>query len=165
MISEFKSIFKDKSTCLIEINDNVLYIAEEKKFAKFVGKDDDFHFKVVNENSIKYHFIQNDDCVMKSFKGGQCDWIITHENTFIFIENKENLKIKSTSKNQNKAYKQLINTHIFYSSKLNFTNKNIKAVITLSKMKVSNTSHSTKRAEFKEKYNIDLLPIQNFIEL
>ena len=165
MISDFKSIFNDKLSCINNMADRELYIAEENKLVKFVSNDDEFHLRIINENMINYHFIKNDDCVMKSVEGGQCDWIVTYQNTFIYIENKDNLKIKSSSKNQNKAYKQLINTHNFYSDKLDFVNKNLRALVVLSKMKVTNTSHATKRLEFKEKYNIDLLPIQSFIEL
>ncbi|NJM80324.1 MAG: hypothetical protein HC854_13230 [Flavobacterium sp.] len=94
---------------------------------------------------------------MNSEKGGQCDFIIFDNETVVFSEikaTKENL-----SNRRKEALKQLENTIKFYFKKELFINHEKKnALITFDNNKriAPQASKSTKRKEFKVKYNVNL---------
>lgn len=123
----------------------------------FVSAKDKYHLHLEKKHTKDLNFIQNDDCVMKSFKGGQCDYIIFDSKTVYFHEikaTKENL-----SNRRKDALKQLENTIKFYFEKelfINYENKNALITFDNNKRIAPQASKSTKRKEFKVKYNVNL---------
>lgn len=148
-----------EENCLTIITDKHTFVFEDPKLKKgvFVNAKEKYHFHIQNNTNSPFNFIQNDDCVMKSVKGGQCDYVILNDHCVYFTEIKatnENLSIRRT-----KGIKQLENTIKFYLKKIDSINLDSKnAIICFDNHKriAPQASVSSKRKEFKNKYQIDL---------
>ena len=142
--------------CLIELSQKHTFIFDDKK-GRFVEATEKYHLHIENQTNEDVIFIQNDDCVMKDIKGGQCDYVIFNDSYIFFCEIKatnENL-----SNNRKKALEQLKNTILFYYKKGLFETKEHKiALITFEKRKriAPQASASSSRKEFRDIYNVDL---------
>ena len=94
---------------------------------------------------------------MKNVKGGQCDYVVFNDFSIYFTEikaTKENLSVR-----RKEGLKQLENTIKFYLKqidKLEIEYKNALICFDNSKRIAPQASKSTKRKEFKTKYQIDL---------
>ena len=68
--------------CLIELPQKHTFVFEDEKIQKgrFVQANEDFHLHIENQTNQQLIFIQNDDCVMKRVKGGQCDYLIFNDS-------------------------------------------------------------------------------------
>ena len=156
MIDELLSFFGNIicNGCLISINNKHSFVRDDINTKKgvFVEAIDKYHVHLEKTHNKDLIFIQNDDCVMSSEKGGQCDFIIYDDETVFFSEikaTKENL-----SNRRKEALKQLENTIKFYFKKELFINHEKKnALITFDNNKriAPQASKSTKRKEFKVK--------------
>lgn len=171
MIDSFLTDFPDKLTCSQEVLDKHIFIYDDPVLKKgtFVNADESFHVHIQNERSGSYYFIQNDECIMLSVKGGQCDFVLFNKETIHFIEVKATNDNLSTHKK--KVYKQLENTFRYYRDFLEnfefrfalacFESVNSKGY---TKRKIPQSSKSEKKVLFKLKYNIELLE-GNYIRL
>lgn len=85
MIDSFLTDFPDKLTCSQEVLDKHIFIYDDPVLKKgtFVNADESFHVHIQNERSGSYYFIQNDECIMLSVKGGQCDFVLFIKKLFI----------------------------------------------------------------------------------
>lgn len=148
-----------EENCLTIITDKHTFVFEDQELKKgiFVNANEKYHLHIQNNTNSVYHFIQNDDCVMKSIKGGQCDYVILNDNCVYFTEIKatdENLSVR-----RKKGITQLENTIKFYLKKIDSINvESRNAIICFDNHKriAPQASVSTKRKEFKMKYKIDL---------
>ncbi|MEN9909865.1 MAG: hypothetical protein RLZZ540_3014 [Bacteroidota bacterium] len=156
MINKLKAAFPQiEIDCLTTINDKHTFIFEAEK-AVFVTAKDKFHLHIENKMNTEYYFIQNENCVMKTVKGGQCDYVICNNHSVHFTE----IKVaKGNNANHRKdAYNQLENTFKYYSNLIDFTSiENLNALVCFPRpRRIVRASASTKRKEFKVKYNLDL---------
>ncbi|UPZ17660.1 hypothetical protein [Flavobacterium humidisoli] len=160
MIDQLREAFPQiEENCLTIINNKHTFVFEDPKSKKGVLVDakEKYHFHIQNNTISSYNFIQNDDCLMKSVKGGQCDYVILNDNCVYFTEIKatdENLSVR-----RKKGIKQLENTIKFYLKKIDSINLESKnAIICFDNHKriAPQASVSTKQKEFKNKYQIDL---------
>ena len=163
MIVEFNDIFVGTDSCVNEIVDKHKFILEDDTLMKgvFVNANELHHIHIENKILENYFFVQNDDCVMKSISGGQCDYVIFNSKNIHFVE------VKATNQNlkthKQKLYKQLENTFKFYKDFLEkfemkfalvcFEHKNQNGY---TKRKVPQSSLSEKKVLFKTNYNVDL---------
>lgn len=84
MINKLREAFPQIETdCLITIIDKHTFVFEEEK-AVFVSHKDKHHLHIENKTNTEFYFIQNDDCVMKTEKGGQCDYVICNNQSIFF---------------------------------------------------------------------------------
>ena len=99
---------------------------------------------------------------MNNEKGGQCDYVVFNSIDLHFIDIK--VAKDGFANHKKKAYKQIENTFKFYDDKLDFPNDLLLhgLVCFPNKKRIIKPSESTKRKEFKTKYNIDLT-IGNYI--
>jgi hypothetical protein len=147
--------------CISLIENKHTFVFEDDK-AIFVSAKDKFHLHIENQSKTSFHFIQNDDCVMKNIKGGQCDYVICNQKTIYFIEVK--VAIGNLANHRKDAYNQIENTFKHYSKKIIFANDhNLNALVCFpSKRRTIKASESTKKKEFKLNYKINL-HIGNYI--
>lgn len=170
MIGDFLYVFPTKNLCINEISGKHKFVYEHPTLKKgiFVNGDEIHHVHIENTLNENYLFVQNDDCVMISVKGGQCDYVIFNSEQIHFVE------IKATDENlknhKQKIYKQLENTFKYYKDFLEkFENKFALACFEsinkrgYTKRKIPQSSKSEKKLLFKMKYNIELLE-GNFIK-
>lgn len=156
MINQLREAFPNiEVDCLNSISDKHTFIFEAEKGIFVTGKDN-YHLHIENKTNTEYYFIQNDDCVMKTVKGGQCDYVICNDQSVHFTE----IKVaKGNMANHRKdAYGQLENTFKFYSNLIDFTTiESLNALVCFpSPRRIVKASASTKRKEFKVKYKINL---------
>jgi Holliday junction resolvase-like predicted endonuclease len=171
MINEFDHLFENTESCRTEIVDKHTFVYEDEisKKGVFVQDNEVYHVHIENLRKESFHFIQNDDCVMKSIKGGQCDYVVFNNENIHFVE------VKATNQNlkthKQKLYKQLENTFKYYKG---FTEKfetkhalvcfesiNPRGYV---KRKIPQSSNSEKKVLFKMLYNIELVE-GNYIKL
>lgn len=157
LLSSFPNIISNGCLKNIENEDSYIFENTEIKQGVFVTVNQKYHLHVQKTSNRNLYFIQNDDCVMNSDDGKQCDYILFNDNTVFFCE------IKATNKNLSKrrkeALKQIENTIKFYFKKELFINHERKnALITFDNKKTiaPQASKSTKRKEFKVKYDVNL---------
>jgi Holliday junction resolvase-like predicted endonuclease len=173
MIESFLEVFPSREKCVTEISNKHSFVYEHPDLKKgvFVNDNEIFHVHIENDSFENYHFVQNDDCVMKSVKGGQCDYVVFNKEIIHFIEVKASKgTLKTISSLKKDVYKQLENTFKFYMDFLEkfenrfalacFENVNHRGY---TKRKIPQSSKSEKKLLFKMKYNIELLE-GNFIK-
>ena len=157
MIQRLKEAFPDIETnCLKTITDKHIFVFEANTVL-FVSSKESWHLHIENKSNTEFYFIQNDDCVMKAVKGGQCDYVICNNQNVFFTEVKV---AKGNQANHKKdAYSQLENTFKYYSSLIDFRILyNLNAVICFpNKRRIIKASASTKRKEFKDAYKLNLI--------
>ncbi len=160
MIHQLREAFpKIEVNCLTTITNKHTFVFENQILKKgvFVNANEKYHLHIQNNINSEYHFIQNDDCVMKSVKGGQCDYVIFNDYSIYFTEikaTKENLSVRRKI-----GLKQLESTIKFYIKKIesiNLESKNALICFDNSKRIAPQASVSSKRKEFKNKYDINL---------
>ena len=157
MIDQIQEAFPNiEEECLTIINDKHVFIFEDDK-AVFVTAKEKRHLHIENKTNDSFYFIQNDDCVMKYEKGGQCDYIILNNENIYFTEIK--VAKKNFANHRKDAYSQIKNTFTFYNKKIKFnTDQNLYAFICFpSPRRTINVSALTKRKEFKENYGLNLI--------
>lgn len=171
MINEFDHLFESTELCRIEVFNRHTFVYENEISKKgiFVLDSEVYHVHIENLNKKSFHFIQNDDCVMKSIKGGQCDYVIFNNEHIHFIE------VKATNQNlkthKQKLYKQLENTFKYYKEFIEkfetkyalvcFESINPRGYV---KRRIPQSSNSEKKILFKMLYNIELVE-GNYIKL
>jgi len=156
MIQHLKEAFPEIETnCLKTITDKHTFIFEAGTVL-FVSSKESWHLHIENKSNTKFYFIQNDDCVMKKVKGGQCDYVICNTENVFFTEVKV---AKGNQANHRKdAYSQLENTFKHYSNLIDFDPYSLHAVVCFpSKRRIIKASASTKRKEFKDTYKLNLI--------
>jgi hypothetical protein len=118
MIQSLKKAFPDiEANCLKTIKDKHTFIFEADPVL-FVKAKEPWHLHIENKLKTEFYFIQNDDCVMKKVKGGQCDYVICNNKDVFFTEVKV---AKGNQANHRKdAYSQLENTFKYYSKLMDF---------------------------------------------
>lgn len=160
MIAVIQEAFPEIDNCLSIVADKHSYIYEDSELKKglFVSKTDEKHLHIENHSNHPFYFLQNDECVMKTEKGGQCDYVVFNNSKFYFIEVKTASKNILNRKTKVRAYDQIENTYKFYSKKIDFSNELflIGMICVSNSKRIVQTSKSTKRKEFKIKYKIDL---------
>ncbi|SIR25126.1 hypothetical protein [Chryseobacterium sp. RU33C] len=171
MIREFERFFDQKDLCILEILDKHTFIYEDEVSKKgvFVQDNEIYHIHIENLKRENFHFIQNDDCVMKSVEGGQCDYVVFNNEHLHFVE------VKATNQNlkthKKKLYRQLENTFKYYKGFMEkfeakhalvcFESINPRGYV---KRKIPQSSNSEKKVLFKMLYNIELVE-GNYIKL
>lgn len=164
MIIDFLEVFPSKDSCINLISEKHIFVYEDSTSKKgiFVKANEVHHIHIQNDIDDDCFFVQNDDCVMISEKGGQCDYVIFNSEKLYFVE------VKATDANlkthKQKMYKQLENTFKFYKNFLEkFENKFALACFEninprgFTKRKIPQSSKSEKKLLFKMKYDIELL--------
>lgn len=156
MIIQLREAFPQIETnCLTAITDKHTFVFEAEK-GKFVSSKDKYHLHIENKTNTEIYFIQNDDCVMKTVKGGQCDYVICNNQNICFTE----IKVaKGNKANHRKdAYDQIENTFKHYFNLIDFsTIENLSALVCFpSPRRIVKASASTKRKEFKVNYRLNL---------
>lgn len=142
--------------CISELNDKHSFLLDTEDGVKLVGGKDTSHLHVEKTNPTHVHMIQNDNCVMITAKGGQCDLLLLNEHKLYFTE------IKGTQDHRRNhrrtAYKQIENTFKFYSKFIDFpTDYILNALVCFqSKRRIVQASASTQKKNFKVNYNINL---------
>lgn len=166
MINQIQEAFPHiiENVCLNSINDKHTFIFEDKEQNKgiIVSDKDNYHLHIENKTKYYFHFLQNDDCVMKNIKGGQCDYVIFNNQSIYFTEIK--IAAGHLANHRKNAYDQIENTFKFYSREINFVNDYIVNALVCfpTKRRIVKPSESTKKKEFKIKYQIHL-QIGNYI--
>lgn len=156
MIQHLKEAFPAiEANCLKTITDKHTFIFEAETVL-FVTVKEPWHLHIENKSKNEFYFVQNDDCVMKKVKGGQCDYVICNNKDVFFTEVKV---AKGNQANHRKdAYSQLENTFKYYSKLIDFDPYSLNAVVCFpSKRRIIKASASTKRKEFKDAYNLNLI--------
>ena len=156
MINQLREAFPQiEVDCLTTINDKHTFVFEDEK-AVFVSDKDKHHLHIENKTNAEFYFIQNDDCVMKTEKGGQCDYVICNNQSIYFTEIK--VATGNFPNHRKDAYSQLENTYKYYSNLIDFsTIENLNALVCFpSPRRIVKASASTKRKEFKVKYRLNL---------
>lgn len=160
MIDQIREVFPNitEEVCLNSINNKHTFVFEDIDNGKgiFVSDKDLYHLHIENNSNDFFHFLQNDNCVMKRIRGGQCDYVIFNQREIHFTDVKV---AKGNFQNHRKdAYSQIENTYKYYSDKIVFSNNILLygLVCFPSKRRIVQSSKSTKRKEFKINYNIDL---------
>lgn len=162
MINQLLEAFPQiEVACLTTIVEKHVFVFEAEK-AVFVSDRDKYHLHIENKTNTEFYFIQNDDCVMKMVKGGQCDYVICNNQSVYFVEIK--VAAGNLANHRKEAYSQLENTFKYYAHRINFTNINdLNALVCFpNKRRIVKSSESTKRKEFKIKYKINL-EVGNYI--
>lgn len=160
MIEQIQEAFPyiAKNGCLSSLNNKHTFVFEDNSQNKglIVTDKDKFHLHIENNTNDYFHFLQNDDCVMKNVKDGQCDYVVFNNSELHFVDAKI---AKGNFKNHRQtAYKQIANTFKYYSEEITVPNSYLLygLVCFPSKKRIIQPSASTKRKEFKAKYHIDL---------
>jgi hypothetical protein len=158
MIQHLRGAFPDieAKNCLKTITNKHTFVFESETVL-FVSSKEPWHLHIENKSIAEFYFIQNDDCVMKTVKGGQCDYVICNNQNIFFIEVKV---AKGNQANHRKdAYSQLENTFKYYSNLIDFGNSyNLNAVVCFpNKRRIVRSSKSTKRKEFKDSFKLNLI--------
>lgn len=156
MINQLREAFPQLEVdCLTTITDKHTFVFEAEK-GIFVSDKDKYHLHIENKTNIEFYFIQNDDCLMKTVKGGQCDYVFYNNQSFCFTEIK--VAKGNLANHRKEAYYQLENTFKYYSKLINFsTIENLYALVCFpSSRRIIKASASTKRKEFKVKYRLNL---------
>lgn len=162
MINQLREAFPQiEVDCLTTITEKHTFVFESEK-ALFVTAKDKYHLHIENKTNNEFYFIQNDNCVMKTIKGGQCDYVICSNLSIHFTEIK--VAEGNLANHRKEAYSQLENTFKYYAHRINFTNINdLNALVCFpNKRRIVKSSESTKRKEFKIKYKINL-EVGNYI--
>lgn len=156
MIQRLREAFPNiETSCLKTITVKHTFVFEAEAVL-FVTVKEPWHLHIENKSKDEFYFIQNDDCVMKKVKGGQCDYVICNNKDVFFAEVKV---AKGNQANHRKdAYSQLENTFKYYSNFIDFDTYSLNAVVCFpSKRRIIKASASTKRKEFKDSYNLNLI--------
>ncbi|PIF33220.1 hypothetical protein CLU81_3801 [Flavobacterium sp. 9] len=156
MILHLKEAFPGiESNCLKTISDKHTFVFEAENVL-LVSSKESWHLHIENKLNTDFYFIQNDNCVMKTVKGGQCDYVICNNQEVFFTEVKV---AKGNQANHRKdAYLQLENTFKHYSKLINFKPYSLNAVVCFpSRRRIVKASASTKRKEFKDSYKLNLI--------
>jgi len=156
MIQHLKEAFPEIETnCLKRLTDKHTFVFEAETVL-FATSKESWHLHIENKLNTEFYFIQNDDCVMKKVKGGQCDYVICNNKEVFFTEVKV---AKGNQGNHRKdAYLQLENTFKYYSNLIDFEPYNLNAVVCFpTKRRIVKASASTKRKEFKDSYKLNLI--------
>lgn len=162
MINQLREAFPNiEVDCLKSISDKHTFVFEAEKRIFVTGKDK-YHLHIENKTDTEYYFIQNDDCVMKTVKGGQCDYVICNNESVCFTEIK--VAKGNMANHRKEAYNQLENTFKFYSNLIDFTSiESLNALVCFpTPRRIIKASESSKRKEFKVKYNLNL-QVGNYI--
>lgn len=164
MIELIKASFPEIDSCIHIKTEKHSFIFEDNNLNKgiFVTDLQPKHLHIENKSNNNFYFIQNDDCVMKNIRGGQCDYIIFNSSNFHFIDVK--VAKGNFSDHSSTAYKQIENTFKYYSKKIDFSVDILLygLVCFPNKRRIVKSSESTKKKEFKTKYRIDL-KVGNYI--
>jgi hypothetical protein len=156
MINQLQETFPQiEIDCLTTITVKHTFVYEAEK-AVFVSDRDKHHLHIENKTNTHFYFIQNDDCVMKTVKGGQCDYVICNNQSVYFTEIK--VATGNLANHRKEAYSQLENTFKYYSKLIDFaTIEDLNALVCFpSPRRIVKASASTKRKEFKIKYRLNL---------
>ena len=157
MIHKLRIAFPEiEVDCLKTISDKHTFVFEEE-VGFFVTAKDNYHLHIENKTNANYYFIQNDNCVMKTVKGGQCDYVICNNHSIYFTEIK--VAIGNLANHRKEAYKQLENTFKYYSKLIDLSAiENLNALVCFPKTKriAPQASKSTKLKEFKVLYGLNL---------
>lgn len=147
-----------ENICLNTIKNRHTFVFEDNHLNKgiFVSDAEKYHLHIENTSNDFFHFLQNDNCVMKTVKGGQCDYVILNSNCLHFVDAK--IAQGNFSNHRKEAYNQIENTYKYYSERINFNDDyNLYGMVCFpTKRRIVQPSRSTKRKEFKIKYSIDL---------
>ncbi len=159
MINQLREAFPQiEVDCLTTITDKHTFVFEDQNLKKgvFVNANEKYHLHIQNNINSQYHFIQNDGCVMKSVKGGQCDYVICNNQVICFTEIK--VAEGNYANHRKDAYNQLENTFKHYSNLIDFSIiENLNALVCFpSPRRIVKASASTKRKEFKVNYRLNL---------
>lgn len=160
MIALIKDAFPHitENVCLSSINNKHTFVFEDNQLNKgvFVSDNKNYHLHIENNTNDYFYFLQNDDCVMKNVKGGQCDYVVLNSNSIHFIDAK--IAKGNFSNHRRDAYNQIENTFKYYSQKIDFLEDYYLygMVCFPSRRRIIQSSKSTKKKEFKTKYKIDL---------
>ncbi|MEW4924406.1 hypothetical protein [Algibacter sp. 2305UL17-15] len=145
-----------ENKCISELNEKHNFLLDTENGVLIVNATDFYHLYVEKTNKTVVYSIQNDNCVMINSEGGQCDLLILNEEKLYFVE------IKGTQDNRSNhrktAYKQIENTFKYYSNYIEFPKDyKLNALVCFKhKRRIVQASASTKKKEFKVKYNINL---------
>lgn len=156
MIQNLRKAFPGiEKNCLKIINDKHTFVFEADEVL-FVSSKDVWHLHIEDKSKSDFYFIQNDNCIMKTVKGGQCDYVICNNQEVFFTEVKV---AKGNQANHRKdAYSQLENTYKHYSNLIDFEAYSLNAVVCFpTKRRIVKASASTKRKEFKDSYKLNLI--------
>ena len=156
MIQEFREHIPniDENECIVKIIEKHTFLIDSDKGLVSVGDKDENHLHI-EKNNVDVYLVKNDGCIMIETKGGQCDLVTLSLNDVWFVEIKGTHDNKST--HRKKAYKQLANSYKFYSRHLDFDDISLNALVCFQhKRRIVQASASTKKKEFKTKYNISL---------
>jgi len=160
-------ICSPKNESFIELNVKELYIFDDAKDdikspIKLVEKDNLFQIKITNTSNNPFVVVKNDAClVSKDIK--KCDVLLYNTNEFYFLEIKDR-KVKSKAKARKTAYEQLLSS-IIQLKGLDFGSRLKYAVVGFSKpkTKIISTGSNSKKAFFKDNYNVKLMEGQNIV--
>jgi len=163
--SSTNCICSPKNESFIELNDKEVYIFDDakddiKRPIKLVKKDKSFQIKITNTSNNSFVVVKNDAClVSKDIK--KCDVLLYNTNEFYFLEIKDR-KVKAKARKT--AYEQLLSS-IIQLKELDFGSRLKYAVIGFSKpkTKIISTSSNSKKALFKDNYNVKLMEGQNIV--
>lgn len=164
MISRLREAFPQiEVECLTTITSKHTFVFESES-PIFVSDKEKYHLHIENKTNVEFYFIQNDDCVMKTVKGGQCDYVIFNNQSIYFTEVK--VAKGNLANHRKEAYSQLENTFKYYSNLIDFRFiNNLNALVCFpNKRRIVKPSTSTKRKEFKIKYRLNLVE-SNYILL
>lgn len=156
MINQLREAFPQiEVDCLTTISDKHTFVFENDT-AVFVSDKDKYHLHIENKTNTEFYFVQNDDCVMKTVKGGQCDYVICNNQSIYFTEIK--VAEGNFANHRKDAYTQLENTFKYYSKLIDFsTIDDLNTLVCFpSPRRIVKASASTKRKEFKVKYRLNL---------
>ncbi|MES2485961.1 MAG: hypothetical protein V4581_08475 [Bacteroidota bacterium] len=144
--------------CLTSIYNQHTFIFEDKERHKglFVADKDKYHLHIQNNTNKSFHFLQNDNCVMKNARGGQCDYVVLNDFKIVFTDVK--VAKGNFSNHRTEAYNQIENTFKHYSNLVSFPKEyDLEALVCFpSPRRIIKASASTKRKDFKVNYNINL---------
>jgi hypothetical protein len=157
MINKLRTAFPEiEVDCLKTISDKHVFVFEAET-GIFVTAKEKYHLHIENKTNASYYFIQNDNCVMKTVKGGQCDYVICNNNSIYFAEIK--VAIGNLANHRKEAYKQLENTFKYYSKLIDLSAiESLNALVCFPRKRriAPKASESTKRKEFKNNYRLNL---------
>lgn len=89
----FPNIVENGCLSLVESKHTFVYEHPELKKGVFVNATEKYHLHIENKTNTSFHFIQNDDCVMRNVKGGQCDYVVFNDFSIYFTEIKAKKRI------------------------------------------------------------------------
>jgi len=153
------------ATSYIETDRAEFYIFDDAENVKrpvtILEEKGDSQLTIINSHGFHIHIVKTDNCLFSSADGHKrCDCILFNETRIYLVEIKNSGK-STRSAARDKAILQLGDTiDLLKNNGIIPTIQQIFAVICfklIDKHQVTNTTNSTRRILFFEKYNIDLL--------